>query len=111
MEQFYRTPEKACDLETALAQFTEFVGKDMLVGYQIATMNAQLRVACRKLGTQFPSNRCADIAQLARKKLYGIQDFQLKTLADYFSFDSDGSDTALEKCKMIHFIYTKLREK
>jgi CRISPR-associated protein Cas2 len=110
-EQFHVTPETEQELQAALAQFTEFVGKDMLVGYQITSMNALLRAACRKFDTQFPTNRCADIAQLARKKLYGIHDFQLNTLGDYFSFDGNGADTALEKCKAIHFLYTKLNEK
>lgn len=104
------------DLETgtepkqALKIFLDFIGKDTLIGHNITFDMDFLRATCKRLDAPIPTNRCVDLAALARRKLYRIQNYKLVTLAQYFQLAEKVEHRALSDCRLIGQIYCKLNE-
>ena len=68
----------------ALNSFLLFIGKDPLVGHNIAFDLEFLRMTCKRYGFPAPTNRQIDLAQLARRNLTRIANYKLVTLAQHF---------------------------
>lgn len=98
-------------LADGLRAFLDFIGNDMLVGHNVQFDFAFLREACRQSGLKMPTNRCRDTLDIARKRLKGIQNYKLATLAEYFSLDSTQAHRVLPDCDTTHQIYQKLQQK
>ncbi len=73
--------QQGADPREALQRFLAFIGKDPLVGHNIAFDLEFLRMACKQYGFPIPTNRQTDLAQLARRKLTRIANYKLVTLA------------------------------
>ena len=69
-----------------------------------------IQSACRKYSIPAPKNKCADTAILARRKLKGIHDYKLETVAQKMSIDTTGMHRALKDCHIIYEVYEKLNE-
>ncbi len=102
--------QEGLPLPTALAEFLEFIGSRPLVGYNISFDMSFLQAACRGCSIQPPTNRCIDLLTLARRKIFGISDYKLATLAAHFSI-SMPSHRALSDCQTLLQLYEKLNEK
>ena len=72
----------------ALNSFLLFIGKDPLVGHNIAF----------------------DLAQLARRNLTRIANYKLVTLAQHFQLAEKVEHRALPDCRLIQQVYCKLKE-
>lgn len=94
----------------ALQSFLTFLGKDPLVGHNIAFDLEFLRMACKQYGFPMPTNRQTDLAQLARRKLPGIANYKLVTLARHFQLAEKVEHRALPDCRLIQQVYCKLKE-
>ena len=94
--------------QQALQQFLDFLGSDLLVGYNIAFDMAFVRAACRQQGRRAPANRCIDLLSLARRKVSGVANYKLETLAAHFSFPPQ-QHRALPDCRLLCELYHKLK--
>ena len=94
----------------AAREFLAFIGDDTLVGHNIAFDFAFLRELCRMSGLKTPVNRCVDTLKLARRRLKGIQDYKLKTIAEHFSLDTTAMHRVQADCRLTHLVYQKLME-
>lgn len=66
---------EGADSETALKEFLSYVGKDKVIGHNIAFDYAFIRCACRKYGIPALTNPCVDTLQIARRSIDKLADF------------------------------------
>ena len=97
-------------MEQALEQFLTFIGGDRLVGYNLSFDLAFLRAACQRVGRSMPANRNTDLLNLARRKVIGVNNYKLTTLAAHFALPQQASHRALADCRLMKELYTKLNE-
>ena len=93
----------------ALNSFLLFIGKDPLVGHNIAFDLEFLRMTCKRYGFPAPTNRQIDLAQLARRNLTRIANYKLVTLAQHFQLAEKVEHRALPDCRLIQQVYCKRR--
>lgn len=103
--------KEGTDSETALKEFLNYVGKDKVVGHNIAFDYAFIRCACRKCGIPALTNPCVDTLQIARKSIDNLADYKLQTVAEFFDIAVRQKHRALDDCKTTLEIYNKMREK
>lgn len=94
----------------ALKTFLNFIGKDTLVGHTISFDMEFLRAACKHWEFPAPANKCVDVATLARRKLYRVQNYKLVTLAQHFQLTNKVEHRALADCRLVYRVYCKLNE-
>lgn len=97
-------------LEKAISDFVEFVGKDLLVSHHASFDQRFLLIACKDCKLPLLKNSFADTLVIARRKITGVPDYKLETLAKHFSLDADGCHRALRDCYITHGIYSKLNQ-
>lgn len=102
--------EQGVAMEQALKKFLSFIGKDRLIGYNLSFDMVFLRAACQRNGQPMPTNRSADLLNLARRKVSGVSNFKLTTLAAHFALAQQTSHRALADCRLMREIYIKLNE-
>lgn len=98
------------DEPAALEAFLTFVGKDVLVGYNLPFDLEFLRAACTRNQKTFPSGRKIDVLQLARRKVTGILNYKLLTLIQHFALADREEHRALPDCRLTQKVYEKLNE-
>lgn len=102
--------EQGIALEQALAEFLDFIGSEKLVGYNLSFDLDFLRKACKQFDQKFPSNQRIDLMSTARRKVNGVANYKLETLADHFSLPHKRLHRALEDCELQYKLYCKLNE-
>ncbi len=102
--------QEGIDPAQAAREFLAFIGDDTLMGHNIAFDFVFLRELCRTSGLKTPVNRCVDTLKLARRRLKGIQNYKLKTIAKHFSLDTAETHRVLADCRLTHLVYQKLME-
>jgi CRISPR-associated protein Cas2 len=96
--------------EEVLGELITFFGDQTIVSHNVAFDMNFIQVACRRNNMQFPRNKVMDTLALSKRKLKGIKDYKLKTLAEHFSVDTEGMHRALRDCYITYGIYSKLKE-
>ena len=94
----------------ALEAFLAFVGKDTLVGYHLKFDLDFLRAACIRNDRPLLTNRSIDVLPLARRKVSGVMNYKLLTLARHFEVAQQEPHRALPDCRLIQQVYAKLNE-
>lgn len=94
----------------ALEAFLAFVGKDTLVGYHLKFDLDFLRAACIRNDRPLLTNRSIDVLPLARRKVSGVMNYKLLTLARHFEVAQQETHRALPDCRLIRQVYAKLNE-
>lgn len=102
--------ESGKELGEALRGFISFVGADRIVGHNVSFDQAFLRAACKKSGLPPPINSSADTLHMARKAIDDIDDYTLSALAKYLSVPTQHAHRALDDCRTVYGIYSKLNE-
>lgn len=102
--------EQGREPERALDAFLAFLGGEKLVGYNIAFDMGFLSAACKQYGRPLPANRCVDVMGMARRKVYGVRNYKLATLAERFSLAGGTTHRALDDCELVRRLYAKLNE-
>lgn len=95
---------------SALSNFKNFIEDYILVCHNAAFDFRFLQIAFNKADMKMPRNKCVDTLSLSRRKLKGLSDYKLQTVAKYFSLDTTGSHRALRDCYITNEIYVKLNE-
>ena len=102
--------EGGMDAAAALEAFLDFVGKDALVGYNLQFDLEFLRAACARNQKPLLTNRKIDLLPLARRKVMGVSNYKLLTLAQHFGLANKVEHRALPDCRLTQNIYAKLNE-
>ena len=96
--------------QEALRNLIRFVGKSRLMGFHLGFDVEFLRVACERHEMVFPANPCTDLLTMARRKVFGVPNYKLATLAGYFNLPQEGLHRARNDCERIVQLYAKLNE-
>lgn len=86
-------------------EILEYGAKRVVNGETTETFSRLVRC-----GHPLPLNPCMDLMQLARRKVYGVPNYKLETLAKHFSLPASISHRALEDCEQTLQLYRKLNE-
>lgn len=88
----------------------EFVGSDLVIGYHVQfDMNFIQRIGGR-IGRTMVILKTRDVLQIARRKLDDLENYQLKTVAEYFSLDTSTMHRAMRDCVLTYKIYLELNK-
>ena len=98
------------DIETALKDFWDFVGRAKLVGYNISFDMSFLRNASIEHKIKMQANKCIDILQLARRKVKGTKNYKMSTVASELGIEMAQQHRAESDCRLAFEIYRKLNE-
>ena len=98
------------DIETALKDFWDFVGRAKLVGYNISFDMSFLRNASIEHKIKMQANKCIDILQLARRKVKGTKNYKMSTVASELGIEMAQKHRAESDCRLAFEIYRKLNE-
>jgi CRISPR-associated protein Cas2 len=98
------------ELHSVLVELNNFISDSTLVCHNASFDLNFIQAACRSEGIEAPRNKCEDTLIIARRKLKGIKDYKLETIAQKLSVDIQGRHRALRDCYITYGIYTKLNE-
>ena len=99
----------APDLDELIDVFLDFVGDDIIVGYNNAgfDMNIIYDAVMNLRGIPF-TNDYVDILHMAKRCLPMIDNHRLETVSKYYSLDTIGSHRALKDCYLTKECYDRL---
>ncbi len=96
--------------EEAFEKIQEFIDCDLVLGYQVQfDINFILRIG-ERIGKRLMIKRTRDVLQIARQKIDELENYQLKTVAEYFSLDVSNMHRALTDCILTYKIYLELNK-
>ena len=102
--------EKGRPLEEVLDELQSFIGNLPLVSRN-ATFDQQfLAAACHKVGYSAMRNRFVDTLSIARRKLIGVPNYKLATLAAHLGIKVQHAHRALADCYTTHHLFSKLNK-
>lgn len=96
-------------IETVIPDFLQFVGNDVIIGYNNATfdMNMTYDAVFESKGIPFRNNYI-DVLYLARNSLPELDNHRLETVCNHFSFNTVGEHRALKDCYLTKACYDRL---
>ena len=101
--------KSAPDISEAMQKFYNFVGSDLIVGYNV---NFDINflydnlLNCRSL---ILSNSFIDVMRIARKILPGLKNHKQATVADHYGISTAGAHRAAVDCEICNAIFEKLQ--
>lgn len=100
----------APDILSALTAFQDFIGQDMLMGWNVHfDINFLYDNLMRY--KQIPlTNDFVDVLRLARRALPQLENRKQTTVAQYYGIPTDGAHRAQKDCEICHACYLRLRE-
>ena len=96
--------------ETAFNRIREFIGDDLVVGYNVQSHVDFLQGFAKRLGKTVVFKKVRDVMRIAHRKLDDLEDYELETVAGFFSLDVCKGYDVLAECMLIHKIYLELNE-
>lgn len=94
----------------ALDRIQKFIGDDLVVGYNVQIDMKFIQRLGERLGKQILIANVRDVLQLVRRKVDDLENFQMETVAAYFSLDVGDVHGALTDCGLIYRIYLELNK-
>ena len=88
----------------------KFIGNDLVVGYNVLTDMKFIQRLGERVGKQILIKKVRDVLQLVRRKVDDLENYQLETVAAYFSLDSGDVHRALADSELIYRIYLELNK-
>lgn len=102
--------EGALDVTFALQRFIDFIGDDILVGYNVPFDLAFLTIASERYLLRSIFNDYIDVMRIAMEKLPFLGRTKQIVVAKYFGISTEGSHRALNDCEICNGCYQKLKE-
>lgn len=96
-------------LKESLIEFLEFIEGEQLLFYNVPFDMGFLVQACGICDLPVPENPCIDVLKLAHKKLIGMPNYKLNTLAEHFGLEEQ-KHRALADCILTQQVFLKLNE-
>lgn len=108
------TDDMVCDapsLENVISAFLDFVGDDVVLGYNNAyfDMNILYDWVAKLRKTPF-RNDYIDLYHVAKRSINDIANYRLVTVGQYFGIDASGAHRALNDCYLTKHCYDRLYE-
>lgn len=102
--------QNGMELRKALEELNVIICEKTVICYNAAFDVQFLKRAYELCEVEFCMNRVIDLLPLARKRISGIANFKLETLAEYFKIEYNEQHRAMEDCKVLYQVYLKLNE-
>lgn len=101
----------APSLDEILDLFLNFVGHDVIVGYNNAGFDMNIIYdACSRLNRRPFSNDYIDILHMSRRCLRELDNCKLETVSKHYGLDTTGEHRALKDCYLTKNVYDHLCE-
>lgn len=101
---------RGADIAPSLKAFGDFVGNDILLGYNVHfDVNIIYDNMAKYLGKPL-KNDFVDVLRLARKALPRLSDHRQTTVANFFGISVNGAHRAEKDCLICNACYLKLAE-
>lgn len=100
----------APDITYATAAFHDFIGSDILMGYNVNFDINFLYDNLMKYHDLPLTNDFVDVLRFARKALPDLSDRRQTTVAAYYGINTDGAHRALNDCEICNACYNELRK-
>ena len=88
-------------LKEAITDFLSFVGTRTVIGYNVAFDMGLLQAACAETQKPPMQNHCLDLMRTARRKIGGVNNYKLETLARYFDLPCPQIHRAMADCELV----------
>lgn len=98
------------ELHIVLQELLRFISDYQLVCHNVSFDYNFIQATCRREHLPVPKNKCIDTMILAKRRLKGLRDYKLQTVAEDLLVDTSGQHRALKDCYITHGIYMKLNE-
>lgn len=102
--------EQGWGLRNALSGLVEFIGSDKLLCWNSPFDIAFLQNSCVRCGIPVIRNKGVDAMKLAQKKLSGLSNYRLTTVARHLGIECSSAHRALEDCRLTFAVISKLNE-
>lgn len=96
--------------EDAVDKIIEFIGTDLIVGYNVQFDIRFLQKLGERVGKNITIRKTKDVLQIARRELDDLKDYKLETVASHFSLDIGDVHRALEDRMLVYGIYNELNK-
>ncbi len=96
--------------DVVFEKISKFIGTDLVVGYDVQFHVNFLQKLGKRIGKELIIKRTKDILRMVRRKLDDLDNYDLKSVAEYFSLNTGNGHRALINCILAHRIYSKLNE-
>ena len=96
--------------EKAFEDTMRFIEQKEIVGYNTKFDISFLEALGSRMNQDLAITKCKDIMDIARRKIKGLENYKLKTVADYFACDTTTMHRALQDCMLIHKVYEELNK-
>lgn len=101
--------KNAPDISEGIQKFYEFVGDDLLVGYNVNFDINFLFDNLKRCHSLTLSNSFVDVMRIARKVLPDLKNHKQATVADHYGVSASGAHRAAADCEICHAIFEKLQ--
>lgn len=91
-------------------QFSQIIKDKTLVSFNRKFDISFLENEYRRNNLEFSSGRVIDALYLARKRIVGLENFKLVSIADYFNIPHENDHRALSDCETLYKVFLKLNE-
>lgn len=96
--------------DIAYEKIREFVGSDLVVGYNLQFDLNFIRRMGERIGKDIAIKKTRDVQQIVRRKVEDLKNLRLETVAAHFSLDTSKRHRALEDCILTYRIYLELNK-
>lgn len=96
--------------DIAFEKIQEFVGSDLVVGYNLQFDLNFIRRMGERIGKDIAIKKTRDVQQIVRRKVEDLENLRLETVAAHFSLDTSKRHRALEDCILTYGIYLELNK-
>ena len=102
--------KNAPDISEVIKDYYDFVGNDIIVGYNVNFDINFLYDDLLKYRGIILKNDFVDVLRFARKALPELDDRKQTSVASYYGISADGAHRALRDCEICNEVYLKLRQ-
>lgn len=102
--------EEGLDEETVLDMVQKFIGDALVVGYDVQCCVDFLQGFAKSLGKTVVIKKTRDAMRIAHRKLDDLTNYELETVARYFSLDILEVHDVLTECMLIYKVYLELNK-
>ncbi len=101
---------QAPTIDYLLPEFLDFIGSDILMGYNFNFDIGFLMNKLNRYGHPTLTNNFIDVMQLAKLHLHHLPNYKQTTVATHFALNTQGAHRAAVDCEMCAGCYWKLKE-
>ncbi len=98
------------DLEKAIIDLLDFIGNEVILGYNIGFDIKFLNVALKKLGYGHIENKTYDVMKFVKQDKMFLKNYKLETVKKEYEIHVEESHRALADAKTVAVLATKLNE-